>query len=88
MDLLAALGFAFLGSIGAVVAAGAVIYLGNRSSRFMLSLVSFATGTLLGAALLGSCWLRISPTPPPTSMSFRSSESRRKPRTATAVRAG
>lgn len=53
MDLLAALGVAFLGSIGAVVAAGAVIYLGNRSSRFMLSLVSFATGTLLGAALLG-----------------------------------
>jgi zinc and cadmium transporter len=53
VGLLAAVVFALLGSVGAVTAAGSVIYFGSRSRPLILGLVSYATGTLLAAALIG-----------------------------------
>jgi zinc and cadmium transporter len=48
------LGFALLGSVGAVTAAASFLLLPNRVREQMVPfLVSYATGTLLGAALLG-----------------------------------
>lgn len=54
MTLLYILVFSALGSIGAVTAAAIVLILPNKwSGRFVPVLVSYAIGTLLGAALLG-----------------------------------
>ena len=48
------LGFALLGSVGAVGAAGSFLWLPEKlRSRLVPYLVSYATGTLLAAALLG-----------------------------------
>lgn len=46
--------FAFLGSFGAVASAGTILMLPERLSRRLVPhLISYAIGTLLGAALLG-----------------------------------
>jgi zinc and cadmium transporter len=53
MRLFLALIFASLGSIGAVIGAGGVLLAQARSRMIVPWLVSYATGTLLGGALLG-----------------------------------
>lgn len=53
MGLALALTFALLGSIGAVLGAGAVLLAHARSRAFTPWLISYATGTLLGGAFLG-----------------------------------
>jgi len=50
MGLVLTLTFASLGSVGAVLGAGAVLLAHTRSQAFIPWLVSYATGTLLGAA--------------------------------------
>jgi len=46
--------FALLGSLGAVAAAGTILVLPERLTRWLVPhLISYAIGTLLGAALLG-----------------------------------
>ena len=46
--------FSFLGSFGAIVVAGIILMLPERLMRWLLPhLISYAIGTLLGAALLG-----------------------------------
>jgi zinc and cadmium transporter len=46
--------FALLGSLGAVAAAGVILVLPERVTRWLVPhLISYAIGTLLGAALLG-----------------------------------
>ena len=52
--LLWVIGFSILGSVGAVAAAAAFLLLSERTRKALVpSLVSYATGTLLGAAFLG-----------------------------------
>jgi zinc and cadmium transporter len=48
------IGFSFLGSLGAIAAAALFLLFPEHVRRFLIpSLVSYATGTLLGAAFLG-----------------------------------
>jgi zinc and cadmium transporter len=52
--LLWVIGFSILGSIGAVAGAGLLLIFPDRIRRVLVpSLISYATGTLLGAAFLG-----------------------------------
>ncbi len=54
MTLLLILGFSLLGSVGVVLAAGALFATGREfSPRLKTAVLSYATGTLLGAAFLG-----------------------------------
>jgi zinc and cadmium transporter len=54
MTLTWVLGFAFLGSVGAILAAASFLLFPQRvRERLVPYFVSYATGTLLGAALLG-----------------------------------
>ena len=53
MRLLLAMVFASLGSVGAVIGAAGVLWAQARSRVIVQWLVSYATGTLLGGALLG-----------------------------------
>jgi len=53
MRFVLTLTFASLGSVGAVLGAGAVLLAHARSQLFIPWLVSYATGTLLGAAFIG-----------------------------------
>lgn len=53
MELILTLVFASLGSVGAVLGAGVVLVAYARSQAFIPSLITYATGTLLGAAFLG-----------------------------------
>lgn len=52
MNLALALAFSVLGSVGSVLAAGALLIGYNRASRAIPLLVSYATGALLGASLI------------------------------------
>ena len=54
MRIAATLGLSALGSVGAVLVASLFLLVGERGrSRVLPSLISYAVGTLLGAALLG-----------------------------------
>ncbi|MHA2281347.1 MAG: ZIP family metal transporter [Promethearchaeota archaeon] len=46
--------FSILGSVGAITAAGALVFIGEKYQKILVPiLISFATGVLLAAALLG-----------------------------------
>ncbi len=48
------IGFILLGSVGAMIGAGALLLFPDRTRTMLIPcFVSYATGTLLGAALLG-----------------------------------
>ena len=48
------IGFILLGSVGAMIGAGALLLFPDRTRTMLITcFVSYATGTLLGAALLG-----------------------------------
>jgi len=58
------IGFSLLGSVGAVVGAGAMLmFPGAVRRRVVPALVSYATGTLLGAAFLGMLPMALSQAP-------------------------
>lgn len=62
-------GFALLGSLGAIAAAALFLLFPEHVRRFMVpSLVSYATGTLLGAAFLGMIPAALDRAPAPTVM--------------------
>lgn len=53
MRLALAFFFSFLGSVGSVAGAAGILFLGARTRVVVNLLVSYATGTLLGASLIG-----------------------------------
>jgi zinc and cadmium transporter len=54
MILMLIIGFSFLGSVGAILLAGSYLLFPERVQRTIIPcLISYATGTLLGAAFLG-----------------------------------
>jgi zinc and cadmium transporter len=62
----AALGLSVIGSLGGLLTASAFLLVGDRArSRLVPSLISYAVGTLLGAALLGLLPQALAGLPPP-----------------------
>jgi zinc and cadmium transporter len=62
----AALGLSMVGSLGGLVTASALLFVGARArTRLVPSLISYAVGTLLGAALLGLLPEALAALPPP-----------------------